>query len=300
MIDFNKIKTIPICVRKNKFSIDELVSLEASGVLSDNCNLLKLSERVRNARNRGREFILMMGGHVIKVGMSNFINDLMQRNLITHVAMNGAGAIHDFELAYNGATSEDVSENIKDGSFGMADETGHYLNTAAVSAAGEGAGLGRKIGQMIGELGCKYKDKSILHNAYRMGLPATVHTAIGAETIYQHPLCDAGALGKSSYEDFKILTDSISRLEGGVVANVRCAVILPEVFLKAFIIARNLGFNVRRFTAANLDMIDHYRPRVNVVERPTSLGGEGVVILEKHEKRIPTLYWYLTRREGWS
>jgi len=300
MIDFNKIKTIPICVRKNKFSIDELVSLEASGVLSDNCNLLKLSERVRNARNRGREFILMMGGHVIKVGMSNFINDLMRRNLITHVAMNGAGAIHDFELAYNGATSEDVSENIEDGSFGMADETGHYLNIAAVNAAEEGVGLGRKIGQMIGELGCKYKDKSILHNAYRMGLPATVHTAIGAETIYQHPLCDAGALGKSSYEDFKILTDSISRLEGGVVANVGCAVILPEVFLKAFIIARNLGFNVRRFTAANLDMIDHYRPRVNVVERPTSLGGEGFVILEKHEKSIPTLYWYLTRREGWS
>ena len=121
MIDFRRIKTIPICVRKNKFSIDELVSLEASGVLSDNCNLLKLSERVRNARNRGREFILMMGGHVIKVGMSNFINDLMRRNLITHVAMNGAGAIHDFELAYNGATSEDVSENIEDGSFGMAD-----------------------------------------------------------------------------------------------------------------------------------------------------------------------------------
>ena len=300
MIDFNKIKTIPICVRKNKFSIDELVSLEASGVLSDNCNLLKLSERVRNARNRGREFILMMGGHVIKVGMSNFINDLMRRNLITHVAMNGAGAIHDFELAYNGATSEDVCENIEDGSFGMADETGHYLNIAAVNAAEEGVGLGRKIGQMIGELGCKYKDKSILHNAYRMGLPATVHTAIGAETIYQHPLCDAGALGKSSYEDFKILTDSISRLEGGVVANVGCAVILPEVFLKAFIIARNLGFNVRRFTAANLDMIDHYRPRVNVVERPTSLGGEGFVILEKHEKSIPTLYWYLTRREGWS
>ena len=147
MIDFKRIKTISISARKNKLSIDNLVSLEASGVLSDNCNLLKLSERVRNARNHGREFILMMGGHVIKVGMSNFIIDLMQRNLITHAAMNGAGAIHDFELAYNGATSEDVSENIEDGSFGMADETGHYLNTAAINAAGEGVGLGRKISQ---------------------------------------------------------------------------------------------------------------------------------------------------------
>lgn len=294
MLDFNKIKTYPIKNRKNKFNIRDIIPLEKSGILSYNKDLEYLVESIKKARKDDEQFILMMGAHLIKLGLSNFIIDLMQKKYITHTAMNGASSIHDFELAYIGATSEDVAENIKNGSFGMSHETGHYLNKAAKTASEKNTGLGYEIGKLISEI-CNYKESSILYQAYKLNIPSTVHTAIGTDIIYQHPECDSAALGKSSYQDFKILAESISKLEEGVIVNLGSAVILPEVFLKAFTIARNLGYEIKNFTSANLDMINHYRPRVNVVERPTSLGGKGFIIIEKHEKSIPTLHYLLTK-----
>jgi len=295
MLDFNKIKTYPLKERKNKFNIEDIVKLEASGILTDNQDLNKLVKEIKQANQNNKQCILLMGAHPIKLGLSNFIIDLMQKKILTHIALNGAGPIHDFELAYNGATSEDVAENIEDGSFGMAEETGHYINLAAKNAQKNKTGLGYEIGKSISDLNCKYKNKSILYNTFKLNIPTTVHTAIGTEIIYQHPECDGAALGASSYADFKILTNSISKLEKGVITNLGSAVVLPEVFLKAFTVARNLKYKIRNFTSANMDMIDHYRPRVNIVQRPTSLGGKGLTIIEKHEKSIPTLHHLLTR-----
>jgi len=211
-------------------------------------------------------------------------------NIIKHIAMNGAGPIHDFEIAYQGATSEYVEKNIENGTFGMAEETGRYMNEAIIEGSRLNMGLGEAIGKKILDMDLKYKQYSIVATAYSLGVPLTVHSAIGTEIIHQHPSCDGAAIGKTTYEDFKRITDSISKLERGVVINLGSAVILPEVFLKAFTIARNLGYEIKNFTAANLDMIDHYRPRVNVVERPTSLGGKGYIIIGKHQQTVPTLY----------
>jgi deoxyhypusine synthase len=294
MIDYKKIKTYPIRNRKNKFSIEDMVSLENSSISSDNPYLEKLAENIKKARKEDKQFILLMGAHPIKLGLSEFINDLIKKNIITHIGMNGAGPIHDFELAYIGGTSEDVAENIEDGSFGMVYETGHYLNKAAKNSRKKKKGLGYEIGKLISDLDLPYKKSSIIYNSYKKGIPSTVHTAIGTEIIYQHPECNGAALGESSYQDFKILAESISKLNGGVIVNLGCAVILPEVFLKAITVIRNLGYNVKDFTAANIDMIDHYRPRLNIVERPTSLGGDKFMIKERHEKSIPTLHYLLT------
>lgn len=293
MIDLSRLRTIPIAQRKNKFTLSMMLPVSSSAPISTNPDLIRLAEDIRG-REQGSAHIWMMGGHVIKVGLSDFVIDMMRRGFITHVAMNGAGPIHDFEVAYQGATSEDVATNIEDGTFGMAYETGHFLHLAAKEAVSRGEGYGAAVGRTIGELDCSHKEHSILYNAFKLGIPATVHTAIGAEIIYQHPECSAAALGEASYTDFRRMVESISKLQGGVVSNVGCAVILPEVFLKAFTVARNLGYTVERFSAANLDMIDHYRPRVNVVERPTSLGGKGYFILDKHENTVPTLHYHLT------
>ena len=295
MLNFNKIKTYPLKERKNKFNIEDIIRLENSAILTENQNLQKLAKKIKLANQNDKQCILLMGAHLIKLGLSNFIIDLMQKKILTHVALNGAGPIHDFELAYNGATSEDVEENLKDGSFGMAEETGHYINLAAKKAQKNKTGLGYEVGKLISDLDCKHKNKSILYNTFKLNIPTTVHTAIGTEIIYQHPECDGAALGASSYTDFKILTNSISKQEKGVIVNLGSAVILPEVFLKGLTIAKNLKYTIEDFTSANMDMIDHYRPRVNIVQRPTSLKGEGLTIIEKHEKSIPTLHHLLTK-----
>ncbi|MBS3096375.1 hypothetical protein J4480_02940, partial [Candidatus Woesearchaeota archaeon] len=236
------------------------------------------------------QIILMMGAHVIKVGMSLLVIDLMKKRIITHVAMNGAGPIHDFELALIGETSEYVEQTIEDGTFGMIEETGSILNEAIKEGAKNNYGMGYAVGKKINDLNLPNKGYSILYNAYKLNIPVTVHAAIGTDIIHQHPNCDGAAVGKTSYQDFKIFAESVSRLEDGVILNVGCAVILPEVFLKALTIARNLGYKVENITAANFDMINHYRPRENVVQRPTSLGGKGFIIIERHEKTIPTLH----------
>ena len=290
MLDFNKIKTIPIRQRKNKVKLKDLIKPDNSKIFLNSGEFGELVERIADSYKNKKQIILMMGAHVIKVGMSLLVIDLMKKRIITHVAMNGAGPIHDFELALIGETSEYVEKTIEDGTFGMIEETGSILNEAIKEGAKNNYGMGYAVGKKINDLNLPNKGYSILYNAYKLNIPVTVHAAIGTDIIHQHPNCDGAAVGKTSYQDFKIFAESVSRLEDGVILNVGCAVILPEVFLKALTIARNLGYKVENITAANFDMINHYRPRENVVQRPTSLGGKGFIIIERHEKTIPTLH----------
>ena len=290
MLDFNKIKTISIKQRKNKVKLNDLIKPENSKVLINTKEFSELSSRIIDAHKSKKQVILMMGAHVIKTGMSLLIIDLIKKGVVNHIAMNGAGPIHDFELALIGETSEYVEDTIEDGTFGMIEETGRILNEAIKEGSEKNYGIGYSIGKKISDLKLPNRECSILYNAYKLNIPVTVHVAIGTDIIHQHPSCDGAAVGKASYKDFKIFTESVSRMENGVILNIGCAVILPEVFLKALTIARNLGYKVENITAANFDMINHYRPRENVVRRPTSLGGKGFIIIEKHEKTVPTLH----------
>ncbi len=290
MLDFSKIKTISIKQRKNKVRLNDLIKPEDSKVLINSKDFDGLIEKIIQAHKNKKQVILMMGAHMIKVGMSLLIIDLMKKGVIKHIAMNGAGPIHDFELALIGETSEYAERTIEDGTFGMIEETGSILNEAIKEGAENNDGFGHAVGKKINDLNLPNKEYSILYNAYKLNIPATVHVAIGTDVIHQHPSCNGADVGKTSYQDFKIFTESVSKLENGVILNTGCAVILPEVFLKALTIARNLGFKVKNITAANFDMIDHYRPKENVVKRPTSLGGKGFIIIDKHEKTIPSLH----------
>src|SRR3989338_5720376 len=254
----------------------------------------ELVNKIINSYKNNKQIILMIGAHVIKTGMSLLIIDLMKKGIIKHIAMNGAGPIHDFEIALIGETSEYVEQTIEDGTFGMIEETGKMLNDAIREGAENNHGMGYAIGKKIAELNLPNREYSILYWAYKLSIPLTVHVAIGTDIIHQHPSCDGASIGKTSYNDFKTFADSVSRLEGGILLNIGCAVVLPEVFLKALTVARNLGFNVRNITTANLDMLDHYRPRQNVVARPTSLGGKGFIIIEKHQITVPSLHKKIT------
>jgi hypothetical protein len=231
-----------------------------------------------------------MGAHVIKVGLSPIICQLIREGYITCVAMNGAGAIHDFELATLGTTSEDVAENLKTGMFGMVRETLDNLNAAIKQCKSGKIGIGEAVGKYISKSKAPYKHLSILAAAYETGIPATVHVAIGTDTIHMSPKMDAAATGLGSHYDFKLLCAVVADLEGGVYINAGSAVILPEVFLKALTVARNLGHKVDKITTVNMDMLDHYRPRVNVVERPNLNGGKGYNIIGKHEINISALW----------
>lgn len=244
------------------------------------------------AAHRGRKTVLaMMGAHVLKVGLSPLIIDLIERKVVTSLAMTGSGIIHDFELAYQGRTSEEVAEALADGSFGMARETADLLNETIVEGAKKKRGLGESVGRMIEEKNFRFKKLSVFAAAHRAGIPATVHVAIGADVIHQHPSCDGAALGKTSLADFHKLAQVVSTVgEGAVVLNIGSAVILPEIFLKAVSISRNLGHPVKGFTAANLDMIQHYRPHQNVLTRPTALGGQAIALTGHHEILLPLIH----------
>lgn len=251
----------------------------------------ELAEAVASACRRRRPVLVMMGAHLLKVGLSPLIVDLIKRKVVTAIAMPGSGIIHDFELAYQGQTSEEVAEALADGSFGMARETADYLNGAIRAGAQEDLGIGESVGRMIEQKKLRFRNLSVFAAAYRAGIPATVHVAIGADIIHQHPGCDGAAIGKASLSDFHRLAQVVSRIgEGAVVLNIGSAVILPEVFLKGVSIARNLGHPVKDFTAANLDMIQHYRPRENVLSRPTALGGRSIAITGHHELMVPLLH----------
>lgn len=244
---------------------------------------------IRAARAAGRPVVWGLGAHVIKVGLSPVIIALMDAGYVDGLAMNGAGAIHDFELALIGQTSEDVAEGLADGTFGMAEETGRFLNECAVEAMATGTGWGEVVGRRILELNAPNADISLLAQAYRRGIPATLHVTIGADIIHMHPAARGDALGAASFEDFLRFAGLVARLEGGVYLNVGSAVVLPEVFLKALNLARNLGHRVENFTTVNLDMLRHYRPSENVLRRPTLQGGRGIHITGHHELMVPLL-----------
>jgi hypothetical protein len=254
-------------------------------------NLLALAQAIRQAKQRKKLVLVMMGAHVIKCGLSPLIIDLMKKGFIKAVALNGAGIVHDFETAFCGHTSEDVSSGLENGSFGMAYETGAYLNGAIIDGAKKNLGLGQSVGQMILKENLSYKSLSVLYNGLKYKVPVTVHVAVGTDIIHQHPNCDGAAVGKTSLTDFRILAERITNLNnGGVVINIGSAVILPEVFLKALTVARNLGFKVKDFTATNFDMFPQYRPQQNVTSRPILCGGTGYNFLGHHELMIPLLY----------
>jgi hypothetical protein len=258
--------------------------------------------RIGKAHARGRPVILGMGAHPIKVGLSPLIIHLMEKGLLQGVAMNGAGIIHDFEVAFAGMTSEDVASEIGEGSFGMAEETGRILNAAINQGGEKGWGLGRSVGETLRKSKFRHRRLSITAAGARLGIPVTVHVAVGTDVIHMHPHCRGAALGEGSHRDFRLFAALVSRLEGGVYLNLGSAVILPEVFLKALSLARNQGYRVRNFTAVNMDFIPHYRPLTNVVRRPTLAGGKGFHLTGHHEIMFPLLaaaiLEELSRRKG--
>ncbi|HWJ13361.1 MAG TPA: hypothetical protein VNS10_06425 [Gemmatimonadaceae bacterium] len=256
-------------------------------------------DALATATQRKRGVVVMLGGHVVKTGLAPLLIDLMRRGVVTHLAMNGSAAIHDYEVARFGATSEDVAAGLRDGTFGMADETGREMNQAFVNGMRNSQGMGESLGRALdAQPKLSNPELSLLLNAFRLGVPATVHAALGAEIIHQHPEANGAAIGDTSHRDFRRLAASLSQIDdGGVVLNLGSAVIMPEVFLKALTIARNLDAGKpRNFVTVDLDMQRHYRPRMNVVQRPTLEGGKGYEITGHHEVMVPLLVWGLLDR----
>jgi hypothetical protein len=245
--------------------------------------------RIGKAHRKGKPVILGMGAHPIKVGLSPLIVRLMERGIFQAVAMNGAGIIHDFEIAFAGKTSEEVSSRIGRGEFGMAEETGQMLNEAINEGWKKGWGIGRSVGEMIFRGKFAHRKMSITAAGARLGIPVTVHVAIGTDIIHMHPQARGEAIGGGSYEDFRLFATVVSKLEGGVYLNLGSAVILPEVFLKALSLVRNLGYRVKNFTTVDMDFIAHYRPITNVVQRPHLTGGKGFHLTGHHEIMFPLL-----------
>lgn len=251
-------------------------------------DLKALARAVVNARAIGKPVMVMFGGHVIKTGCAPVLAALASDGFVTHFASNGAAAIHDTELARFGHTSEEVSRQLEDGSFGMAADTALLVNTAARRAADGAEGFGEAVGALLVEENPPHLNRALAARCYLQKIPYTLHVALGTDIVHQHPTAGGGAIGEASLRDFRIFAHTVSKLGGGgVVLNLGSAVIMPEVFLKALSVARNLGHQVADFTTGNFDMIQHYRPSVNVVTRPVLAGGRGYAITGHHEIMIP-------------
>jgi hypothetical protein len=299
-IDRNDIRTVPARRRPSKVKRQQEVVphqvgasladfLEALPEILGAADLNAAIAAAAAAARRRRPLIWGFGAHLIKVGLAPLVVDLMERGLVSGLLMNGAGCVHDLELAMMGRTSEDVAPALDDGTFGMAKETAEELNRAIARGNEAGLGMGVAVGRAIEAGRYPHKDRSILATAARLDIPATIHVAIGTDIHHMHPSADGAALGATSFRDFELLAREVAGLEGGVLFNIGSAVILPEVFLKALALARNLGHKVEKFTTVNLDFIRQYRPTVNVVERPTRLGGRGISITGHHEILVPLL-----------
>jgi len=241
------------------------------------------------ARRKEKPVILGMGAHPTKVGLNPILVDLMRKDVITAVAMNGAVVIHDFELAYQGHTSEEVEAEIDSGRFGMAEDTGRILNDAIVKGWQQGLGLGEAVGRYITSHSKQFPHRrsSLLAEGVQLGIPVTVHVAIGTDIIHMHPSANGEAIGGTSLRDFRKLAALVSQMEGGVYINLGSAVFLPEVFLKTVTLGRNLGHALKRITTVNMDFLPHYRPLTNVVKRPTQKGGKGYNLIGHHELMVP-------------
>lgn len=255
---------------------------------------------MKEARRKGKPLMFALGAHVIKVGLNPVIIDLMEKKWITSLALNGAGIIHDFEIAWGGETSEDVETQVKQGRFGMAKETGEMLNKAIIKGGEEGLGLGEAVGRMITQADLPCSNLSLLSTAYRCNIPVTVHVAVGTDIIHFHPGVSGEWLGKTSLQDFFLFCSLVKKLEGGgVFINAGSAVILPEIFLKALTLIRNKGYPLENFSTAVFDFIHHYRPSQNVVKRPFPKKEKGFYFIGHHEIMIPLLAASLnTEKEG--
>jgi hypothetical protein len=292
VVDLSKVKTYPIAQRKNLVTLSDFVRPEDTRISWDNEDFGRLCRLVYEAARGGKTVIFQMGAHVIKSGLGLVLRDLMERGFISHLAMNGASVVHDFEIALIGETSEDVADSIENGSFGMAEETGRFINET-VNASSEG--FGRAMGRRISRDKLPHRDHSVLCRAFELGILATVHVAIGTDIVHQHPTFDGARTGAATHYDFKVYIETVSGMSGGAVLNFGSAVIMPEVFLKALSISRNLGYPVAPLTTASFDLradiSDYYfRPRKNVVQRPVSLGGEGFNFSVDHRDSIPSLH----------
>jgi deoxyhypusine synthase len=252
-------------------------------------DLKMAAKAIALAREKGRTVMLAMGGHPVKVGLSPLIIDLLRRDVLTSVSGNGSVMVHDSEAALFGATSEDVSGSLDDGSFGVTKETGALINKAAREAAASGAGLGRALGEELAKENPPHLSSSVIAEAFRLDKPCTIHTAIGSDVYNIHPDADGASLGKATMDDFHTFARLTATLEEGVFINLGSAVIMPEVFLKALSLTRNLGFRQTGLTTVNMDFIHQYRPRVNVVERPVQSGGKGYNFTGHHEIMLPLL-----------
>lgn len=299
-VSLNKVKTYPLGKRKSKVCEALMATPYEPGMgfaqfaegLPDvlAASDIKLVARaIAKARAANRPVVLAMGAHPIKVGLSPVIIDLMESGTITALATNGACLVHDFEMAYAGHTSEDVAHALKDGSFGMARETGKSINDAIKRGVRDGLGMGESMGRFINKSRFSNKGRSLFGACHRLGIPATVHVAIGTDIIHMHPSADGAAIGEGSMRDFRLLASVVSDLEGGVYINLGSAVLLPEVFLKALTIARNLGNKVEDITTVSMDFMQHYRVRENVLRRPTMIKGRAYALTGHHEIMFPLL-----------
>jgi len=301
VLDFSKAKTYPAKTRLSKVQSSLLGKKARKGALFRSFvhglpdilaakNLKVIAHKIARAYRENRTILLGMGAHPVKVGLSPLIIDFMERGILHAVALNGAGVIHDFELAFMGKTSEDVAASLRDGSFGMAEETGSFVNRAIIDGARRELGLGLAVGQAILKARLPHRKLSILATGARLGIPVTAHIAIGTDIIHMHPQADGRAIGEGSLRDFRTLTSVVSTLGRGVYLNFGSAVVLPEVFLKALSLARNLGPSVQNLTTVNLDFLAHYRPLTNVVNRPTLQNGQGYQLTGHMEIMVPLLF----------
>ena len=301
-IDFTHLKTVPLAVRGGKVRVEDFASVYAKGTgvagwLDSLPKILageafrRVVEALARARANRKAILWGLGGHVIKCGLAPVLSDLMRRGFATGFAMNGSAAIHDFEIAIAGHTSEDVESVLPDGSFGTAEETGREMNQAISCGARDGIGIGEALGRKLGENSVAHGDASLLAAAYRSAVPVTVHVAMGTDTPHTHPAADPAAIGRATHHDFRLFCSLVAGLhDGGVYLNVGSAVVMPEVFLKALSAVRNLGHPLTNFTTVNFDFLQQYRPRVNVVERPhAKSGGRGYSVTGHHELMLPLL-----------
>lgn len=299
-IDLSRVKTYPLSGRKSKVSADDFARawekgssfkdfLDALPGILAGSHVKSVISAIAAAFQKDKVVVFGMGAHVIKVGLNPVVIDLMERGIVTAVAMNGAGIIHDTELAMSGRTSEDVEASIGNGTFGMAQETCSFLSSAIKKAARDSLGLGEAVGSTMIEAQLPLLDKSILAAGVRLGIPVTVHVAIGTDIIHMHPEFDPEKAGGATHRDFRLFASVISALQEGVYLNVGSAVILPEIFLKAVTLVRNMGYHLENFTTVNMDFIQHYRPMTNVVSRPTAGGGQGFNLVGHHEIMVPLI-----------
>jgi len=299
--DLSAVRTYPLASRKSKARVEDFARPTAPGgsfkawfdslpAILGAGDLRRVVDAIVSARRREAGVVWGIGAHVIKTGVSPVLIDLMERGYVSALAMNGAGLIHDFEIALSGATSEDVDESLGPGRFGMAEETGRELNAAIAAARAAGKGLGQGVAESLAQRRAPHAAYSLLVAAHRLNVPVTVHVALGTDIIHMHPAAQGADIGETSLRDFRYLASIVARLEGGVYLNCGSAVILPEVFLKAVALARNHGVSLDRLTTVNIDFARLYRPQTNVVSRPVAgTRGTGISLVGHHEILIPLM-----------